>query len=280
MRFWVLLMLIVIACESPPPPPTTTTTTTVPISCEANERTNIRSLVQRRNQQRIVGGIEAEEGEFPWAVAITDRGFQYCGGALIHPSWVLTAAHCQVMPGDMAILGRLDLRTNDGEEIRIDRVLEREDWDPNTLDNDIALLHLEEPSEQLPITLAYAVPEMEIVFVIGWGATQEGGPTSNVLMEVPVFVYPDDFCRESYDGITNSMLCAGFPAGGSDSCQGDSGGPLMSVIGGVISKGVARPILGHLGIVSWGEGCARPGKPGVYTNTTKFVEWINACAEL
>ena len=106
--------------------------------------------------------------------------------------------------------------------------------------------------------------EGTVCTVSGWGTTSEGGSLASELMKVDVPVVSDDNCRDSYgqNDIADSMICAGLPQGGKDSCQGDSGGPFMC--GNQLS-----------GIVSWGYGCAEPGYPGVYTQTSYFVDWVN-----
>src|SRR5574341_813795 len=110
----ILASVALSACGGgPEPPPTTTTTTAPPVTCNATERTTPRNFLAldrgQRGNQRIVGGVEARPGAWPWAVALSYRTgggfFQYCGGSLITAEWVLTAAHCQVEPGDIAILG-------------------------------------------------------------------------------------------------------------------------------------------------------------------------------
>ena len=103
--------------------------------------------------------------------------------------------------------------------------------------------------------------------VSGWGTTSEGGSTPSTLRKVTVPVISDDKCRDAYgrNDIFDSNLCAGFDAGGKDSCQGDSGGPLYC-------SGY------QAGVVSWGYGCARPNYPGVYTEVSYFINWINANA--
>jgi secreted trypsin-like serine protease len=227
-----------------------------------------------RGGQRIVGGTEAAPGAWPWAAAMTFRSgtgyFQYCGGALIAGQWVLTAAHCEVEVGDTIILGRHDLRTSAGEEIRVDRVLTHRDYDPGTNDNDISLVHLERASGQATLPLGEDdIFAGEPVTVIGWGLTSEGGAASSALRQVSVPVVSQEDCAEAYV-LTPNMICAGFPEGGRDSCQGDSGGPLMALIGETWA---------HVGIVSFGEGCARPNRPGVYTRTSRYVDWIEECAQ-
>lgn len=101
----------------------------------------------------------------------------------------------------------------------------------------------------------------EIIVVSGWGVTSEGGDLSNTLQKVEVPVVPQWECKWLYihEKLSENMFCGG--RAGRDSCQGDSGGPV-----------VANGIL--VGIVSWGEGCARPGYPGVYSNVEKLRKWI------
>ncbi|KAG8231375.1 hypothetical protein J437_LFUL008923 [Ladona fulva] len=105
--------------------------------------------------------------------------------------------------------------------------------------------------------------------VTGWGKTSEGAPTSNFLQEVQVPIYSNAQCKsDSYYGstrITDNMMCAGYKSGSKDSCQGDSGGPMQ-----VDNNGSYEIV----GVVSWGEGCARPGYPGVYTRVNRYLTWI------
>ena len=278
MKRALLALTFVAACNGYEPPPTTTTTIPEPPQeCTAVERHSTRSYSppdrMERGGQRIVGGTEAAVGAWPWAAAMTfgtgSGFFQYCGGALISQEWVLTAAHCEVEVGDTVILGRHNLETSAGEEIRVDRVLTHRDYDPVMNDNDISLVHLERASGQAMIALGAEAPlPGEPVTVIGWGLTSEGGSASDVLRQVSVAVVSQNECSEAY-ALTENMICAGLPEGGKDSCQGDSGGPLMALAGETWA---------HVGIVSFGEGCARPGKPGVYTRTSNYLGWVEACA--
>lgn len=276
-----VLGLWMAACNggAPHPPPSTTTVMPPPepSECNATERIATRALTPvdrlERARQRIVGGDEAQPGAWPWATALAFRTFggelfQYCGGSLIAPNWVLTAAHCEVEVGDIAILGRHDLRTDAGEEIIIDRVLTHSDFNERTQDNDISLAHLNRPSSEETIALGDAV-EGDPVAVIGWGALRQGGDTSPTLQQVEVVVTNQAQCNDAYDGeITENMICAGLPEGGRDSCQGDSGGPLMKLG----SDGWR-----HVGIVSFGFGCAVPNFPGVNTRTSSYAGWVEAC---
>uniref|UniRef100_A0A182S864 Vitamin K-dependent protein C n=1 Tax=Anopheles maculatus TaxID=74869 RepID=A0A182S864_9DIPT len=110
--------------------------------------------------------------------------------------------------------------------------------------------------------------------VTGWGATSENGAISTNLQEVTVPIMSNADCRKTGYGptrITDNMLCAGFDEGKKDSCQGDSGGPLH-----VIKQNSTDNVHQIAGIVSWGEGCAKPNYPGVYTRVNRFGTWIKS----
>merc|ERR1712051_102289 len=140
--------------------------------------------------------------------------------------------------------------------IAVAKVLNHEEYDSWTISNDICMLHLDgaaDLSSSVIDTIAIPssgqeYPSGHICTVSGWGTTSEGGSLASTLMKVDVPVVSDDDSRDS-------MVCAGLDAGGKDSCQGDSGGPFMCGFG-------------LDGVVSWGYGCAQPGCPGVYTQTS------------
>ncbi len=245
------------------------------------------------NGPTIVGGHEAEPGAWPWQVALIDTGGhpyddQYCGGSLINPNWVVTAAHCAAgaRPDDIQVLAGIhNLVTGDPGFARLNvaNIIIHPDYgDINQYDSDIALLELATPAPfrlpsaaGLPIAGVALVPETVGALVgvdstvTGWGNRQPGGgdyPAALHEVEVPIVSNAD--CRAAYgNAITPAMLCAGLPEGGKDSCQGDSGGPLV-----VFSSTRSRWELA--GIVSWGNGCALPGVPGVYTRVSTFAHWI------
>jgi len=190
---------------------------------------------------------------------------------------VLTAAHCQVLPGEKAIVGRRDLTKNDGEVVPIARVLNHADYNPETNDNDVAVLQLTKEVDRELVGLYDASLDLagSKSTVVGWGLLTEGGQAPSILQEVEVPVITNQVCSDGYAndsvGITDNMLCAGLGQGGKDSCQGDSGGPLLV-------KG-SDTVLRQAGVVSFGIGCARPGKYGVYTRVSKYVPWIKACTK-
>jgi secreted trypsin-like serine protease len=231
-----------------------------------------------------MGGLPAPDGAYPWQVSISVAGREpgtghFCGGAIIDPNWVLSAAHCfQDVPNTKSI--RLMYGSNQlskpGHMRDAAALLTHPDWNRQTWENDIALVKLASPaSDAVPIKLlsddtrAALFSESVLGFVSGWGATREGGAPSNELRHVGVQVVSQDICNapEAYGGrIKNGMFCAGFVAGGKDSCQGDSGGPIM------VSDRKGSYVLA--GIVSWGEGCARANKYGVYTRVSEYTSWI------
>lgn len=157
----------------------------------------------------------------------------------------------------------------------VDRIIVHEQYSPDTNDYDIALLHLTQPfggGVINPITIADSARLMEpgdLAVVTGWGLTAETGNVSPMLRRVTVQFVSNKVCNglASYSGaITDRMICAGFPEGGKDSCQGDSGGPLMVAD--------ANRSYSLAGVVSFGEGCGRPNKFGVYTNVAVMEPWI------
>merc|ERR1719320_2280025 len=152
-------------------------------------------------------------------------------------------------------------------------VMLHEQYDSWTITNDICLLELESSADFSSSVIDKIMLPSDgeeytagtTCTVSGWGTTFEGGSLAKVLMKVDVPVVSDDDCRGSYgqDEIADSMICAGLDAGGKDSCQGDSGGPFMC--GSQLS-----------GVVSWGYGRAEAGYPGVYTQTSYFISWLNS----
>ena len=229
----------------------------------------------------IVGGKAADPGEYPWQVMLLDSsGRFFCGGSLIHAKWVLTAGHCTYgITVSRVVLGAHD-RTNSSESSRqtitVLRTIRHPNYNDNTTDNDLALLELSQPAtlnNRVAIIPYVISPGDDALFaagvnsvVTGWGATSEGGSSPAILQEVTVPIVSQDICRQAYgSSLTNNMLCAGLTQGGKDSCQGDSGGPLS------VSSSSGRKLAG---IVSWGNGCARPGFYGIYTRVANYTAWI------
>ena len=244
----------------------------------------------------IVGGTPAQSGAWPWQVRLsvtTQQGTFLCGGSLISDQWVLTAAHC-VEDGDGSTLSPASFKVRAGS-LQIDsggvvtsvsRVVKHPAYESATMDNDIALLRLSSPLTQSktirPIAPLSASQEQQLAAtntlatVTGWGTTSSGGDVSAVLMQaqVPLISSSDCAAQSAYSGsqLSSNMICAGYPQGGKDSCQGDSGGPL------VVPNGQGSHVLA--GIVSWGESCAAPDYPGVYTRVANYQPWLQSQTQI
>jgi len=230
----------------------------------------------------IINGEDAAPGEYPHQIILKHYGSLMCGGSLVAPDRVITAGHCcdgQSAGALSVTVGEYDRGSNEGTEKTIDvaKVIPNENYSPWELTNDICLLYLEEAAEFNDNVGAIGLPasmqeydEGTDCTVIGWGTTEHGG-LADVLQKVVVPVVSDETCNADYnpEGMTvaDSMICAGFEQGGKDSCQGDSGGAFMCH-----AAGAAHELSG---IVSWGIGCAEPGFPGVYTQTSYFIDWVN-----
>ncbi|KAJ3087314.1 hypothetical protein HK102_011370 [Quaeritorhiza haematococci] len=236
----------------------------------------------------VVGGDPVgNQDKYPWIVSLQQNNRHFCGGSLIAPNVVMTAGHCTstwASPTSYkAVAHRYDLRKSSKDEAGIDFDVVKFYIHPNYTTsngapiNDIALWSVKLKNNfslQPPVVAGLAVESTvpanaSNVLVIGWGTTREGGSVSPVLMEAAVPVIDNPTCAKLYSGYTgviiDSVVCAGLFEGGKDTCQGDSGGPLFQVVDGKVVVG---------GITSWGDGCARKNKPGVYTRVGSHVNWI------
>jgi secreted trypsin-like serine protease len=233
----------------------------------------------------IIGGQEVSPpGRYGFLVAMNRRGSsafngQFCGGSLIGPSTVLTAAHCCEGFSASAIevlVGWHDLENdNEGERVNVRSIDMYSGYDRFSLDGDICMLQLENSvrrvGEIIQLDRGTDKTPLSIMTVAGWGNTSPTGSNFPAkAQEVDVKYVPNEVCNtppSRYVGqITDGMLCAGFEDGGYDACQGDSGGPIFKMVND-------QPVL--TGVVSWGFGCAQPNAPGVYARVEHYLNFID-----
>ncbi len=278
-----------------------------------------------RASERIINGDPVLQGQGPWAASLRyeimagdlESVLHFCGGSFVSPMldpagekvldwisddpaprWLVTAAHCVVNDDGtlldvarLSVLGGARNRTNEdgrGEVQLVSAILPHPDFNPETLEHDIALLQLS-PSTNLTLekvrraSIRFPEPRDTIwlnepylsVYVQGWGLT-ETGSDSIQLKEVQLPLVDHAFCKGIFakhgETIGDGMLCAGFVDGNFDSCQGDSGGPMVYRNEGPIATPRSdSPVL--IGIVSWGIGCGRNDLFGIYTAASVYRTW-------
>jgi trypsin len=226
----------------------------------------------------IIGGTEVPAGEKTWMVGLRDSIGQRsrCGGMLITPTKVLSAGHCPTF-GAAAIGTHFKANGTDGEEIKIISEVKHPKYnepDDNSASWDYKIITLARPSKFKPVQILLDNPSQpplvgKYATIMGWGNTREENGThvssSNVLLRVDQEIRTMEQCAAmGMKPLDESMVCAGGVEG-EDSCNGDSGGPLFMET----SKGDAV-----IGVVSWGNGCARKDQPGVYARISTVVGWI------
>uniref|UniRef100_A0A7M4G3F3 Transmembrane serine protease 6 n=1 Tax=Crocodylus porosus TaxID=8502 RepID=A0A7M4G3F3_CROPO len=232
---------------------------------------------------RIVGGVNTLEGEWPWQASLQIRGRHICGGTLIADRWVVSAAHCfhderLASPSIWTVyLGKYFQNTSSYNEVsfKVSRLLLHPYYEEDSHDYDVALLQLDHPVISSPFIRPICLPARTHLFepglrcwITGWGALKEGGTLQGICRSRPIFLKVRVVRNPAHElnTISPRMLCAGYHKGEKDACQGDSGGPL------VCKEPSERWFLA--GLVSWGLGCARPNYYGVYTRMTQVLGWM------
>ncbi|KFO73924.1 Coagulation factor X, partial [Cuculus canorus] len=213
------------------------------------------------------------------AVLLNEEGEEFCGGTILNENFILTAAHCMNQSKEIkVVVGEVDREKKEHSETMhtVDRILVHSKYIAETYDNDIALIKLKEPIKFSEYIIAACLPEADFAnevlmnqrsgTVSGFGREFEGGRLSKKLKVLEVPYVDRNTCKQSTNfAITENMFCAGYDTEQKDACQGDSGGPHVTRY---------KDTYFVTGIVSWGEGCAKKGKYGVYTKLSRFLRWV------
>ncbi|XP_026217836.1 transmembrane protease serine 7 [Anabas testudineus] len=251
-------------------------------NCACGQPSPVKKVSSFTGSERIVGGVNSVEGEWPWQVSLHFAGNLYCGASILSSDWLISAAHCfskERMSDPRFWNAHLGMLTQGSAKhvAEIQRIVVHEYYNIYTFDYDIALLRLKRPwpSSLIPLVQPVCLPppshtvtNSHRCWVTGWGyRSEEDKVLPSVLQKAEVSIVSQTECKKSYGLVSPRMLCAGVPSGERDACRGDSGGPLACQ-----APGGGRWFL--IGIVSWGSGCGRPNLPGVYTRVIKFTSWI------
>eukprot|EP01082_Thalassiosira_pseudonana_P003005 g3497.t1 g3497 contig12:2188440-2189856(-) len=259
-----------------------------PLHHHERKHMNVNGAVKDGPTPRIIGGDEADVGRYPYIVSLQDNVGHFCGGSLIAPDVVLTAAHCSgTNYGNVRIVVGSHTTTPQGSNadiVSIQKLYVHPRYNENSSENDYAVIFLKRPTTSNVPFVRLNREEMmptngDVLTAIGWGDTNTDDmlfAPSEELREVDVDYIPNGECEESegcigdwcesYNGlIFGAMLCASSP--GKDGCQGDSGGP-------IIFAGREAEDDVQVGLASWGIGCASPSFPGVYSRISSEYKWI------
>ncbi|KAF1453682.1 Transmembrane protease serine 5, partial [Spheniscus demersus] len=261
-------------------------------SCESGQIVALKcsECGLRPGAARVVGGADVPPGRWPWQVSVYHGSQHHCGGSVLAREWIVTAAHCvhsyrRLQASTWLVFAGIITHSSIKQEagVSVKKIIYHPLYNDNSLDYDIALMKLQVPLNFSAdaIRAVCLPPSHQDLFqgtqcwVSGWGYTRpDQAQVIETLKEALVPLIGTKRCNSScmYAGeLTARMLCAGYPHGKIDACQGDSGGPL------VCQDEFAWRLVG---IVSWGQGCAEPNHPGVYTNVAQLLPWIYHITEV
>lgn len=242
----------------------------------------VKNSSVKARRKRVVGGMLAQEGDFPWQVAIRHDGKITCGGIYIGGCWILTAAHCVRVSKSHRYeiwTSLLDwVKLNTGIIVnKVNRVIIHENYNGGTYQNDIALIEMKKRANQKECVLHNSVPACvpwsphlfrpnDKCIISGWGREKDNQKVYSLMWGE---VYLKSNCSQFYPGryFEKEMECAGTDDGSIDACKGDSGGPLVCKNDNNVTY--------VWGVVSWGENCGQPEFPGVYTKVANYFDWIS-----
>lgn len=224
---------------------------------------------------KIVGGEQIPLSDAPYQGSLQRNGLHRCGGSIISTSFVISAAHCTYFMRSRELTVRVgtDQLGLGGDVIQVRTFRNHPLFNPFTINYDIAILQLAtEITLETGVKEVIRLPQLNDIiedktkaFVSGWGDTNNPKESNEFLRAVHVPIINQKVCKQAYPYLSANMVCAGDMNGGIDSCQGDSGGPLKRVSDGIL-----------IGIVSFGNGCASPGYPGVYSRVASSRSWIKS----
>jgi len=228
---------------------------------------------------KIVGGEQTSIEAHPWQISLRMHNQHICGGSLVGPNWVMTAAHCVAdltsTSGITILVGSTNSRSYSHSNVHsVSRILVHADY-KHSDGNDIAMIKLTSSVDLTArTTRAVCLPEPGETFAgqtciaSGWGYMQEDASTVSHLRHVALPIISNSLCGYYMSGVSANVICAGRTSGGIDTCQGDSGGPLVCKS----SDGTYK----QAGIVSTGVGCARRNRFGFYTAVESFQPWVKS----
>ncbi|KAM6965973.1 tryptase-2-like [Tautogolabrus adspersus] len=252
---------------------------------------NCGGLLGAQVKSSIIGGQDAPKGDWPWMVHLIvspDGAKKYrCGGTILSSRWLLSSASCwDIEPKPnyhrcQAWVGAQDLDKGGARYMFIESHMSHPRYKVigSGFVNDLAMVKLKKEikfsSSKLVAPVKLPSPDDTFdstseCWITGWGNVGNGVPLPypQTLQQLRISILPQSVCQAKYPHLTSEQLCAGDLAGGKDACKGDYGGPLVCR--------TARGFV-QVGIMSYGspDGCGLPGRPGVYTRVSSYLDYIN-----